>query len=39
LRDGQVVTIAGARHAAHHTHVAEFTAAIRAFLDEASVAD
>jgi pimeloyl-ACP methyl ester carboxylesterase len=39
LRDGRVVTIAGARHAAHHTHVAEFTAAIRAFLDEASVAD
>ena len=39
LGDGRVVTIAGARHAAHHTHVAEFTAAIRAFLDEASVAD
>jgi pimeloyl-ACP methyl ester carboxylesterase len=32
LANGRVVVIAGARHAAHHTHVAELTAAIRAFL-------
>ena len=34
LRDGRVVTIDGARHAAHHTHAAEFVAAIEAFLAE-----
>lgn len=32
LADGRVVVIAGARHAAHHTHAAELTAAIRSFL-------
>jgi pimeloyl-ACP methyl ester carboxylesterase len=39
LRDGRVVTIDGARHAAHHTHPGEFVAAIEAFLAEAHVAD
>jgi pimeloyl-ACP methyl ester carboxylesterase/GNAT superfamily N-acetyltransferase len=34
LRNGRVVTIAGARHAAHHTHAAELVAAIEAFLAE-----
>lgn len=33
LADASVVTIDGAAHAAHHTHVAEFAAAIEAFLD------
>jgi pimeloyl-ACP methyl ester carboxylesterase len=39
LRSGRVVTIAGARHAAHHTHAAEFVAAIEAFLADPDVAD
>jgi pimeloyl-ACP methyl ester carboxylesterase len=34
LADGRVVPIPGARHAAHHTHVAELVAAVRAFLDD-----
>jgi pimeloyl-ACP methyl ester carboxylesterase len=34
LPDGRVVVIPGARHAAHHTHVAELVAAVRAFLDD-----
>ena len=33
LRDVVVVEIAGAAHAAHHTHAAEFVAAVEAFLD------
>jgi len=33
LRDATVVTIEGAAHAAHHTHVAEFAAAVEGFLD------
>jgi pimeloyl-ACP methyl ester carboxylesterase len=33
LADATVVTIEGAAHAAHHTHVAEFVAAVEAFLD------
>jgi pimeloyl-ACP methyl ester carboxylesterase/GNAT superfamily N-acetyltransferase len=32
LVDGRVVTIAGARHAAHHTHPNEVVAAVRSFL-------
>ncbi|HEX2755016.1 MAG TPA: alpha/beta hydrolase [Candidatus Limnocylindrales bacterium] len=39
LRNGRVVTIAGARHAAHHTHPAEFVAVIEAFLDDPDMAD
>jgi pimeloyl-ACP methyl ester carboxylesterase len=39
LRNGRVVTIDGARHAAHHTHAAVFVAAIQAFLAERDVAD
>jgi pimeloyl-ACP methyl ester carboxylesterase len=39
LSNGRVVTIAGARHAAHHTHPAEFVAAIEAFLRDRDVAD
>jgi pimeloyl-ACP methyl ester carboxylesterase len=39
LRDGRVVTIDGARHAAHHTHPGEFVAAVEAFLAEPDVAD
>jgi pimeloyl-ACP methyl ester carboxylesterase len=39
LRAGRVVTIDGARHAAHHTHAAEFVFAIEAFLAEPDVAD
>jgi pimeloyl-ACP methyl ester carboxylesterase len=39
LANGRVVTIEGARHAAHHTHAAEFSAAIEAFLAEPDVAD
>ena len=35
LPDGRLVVIPGARHAAHHTHVAPFLAAVIAFLDEA----
>jgi pimeloyl-ACP methyl ester carboxylesterase len=33
LPNVQVVTIDGAAHAAHHTHVPEFVAAVEAFLD------
>jgi pimeloyl-ACP methyl ester carboxylesterase len=39
LRDGRVVTIPGARHAAHHTHAATFVAAVEAFLAEPGMAD
>ena len=39
LRNGRTVTIDGARHAAHHTHSAEFTAAIGAFLTDPDMAD
>jgi len=39
LTNGRVVTIAGARHAAHHTHAPEFVAAIEAFLGEPDMAD
>ena len=39
LRIGRVVTIAGARHAAHHTHAREFVAAIEAFLADPDMAD
>jgi pimeloyl-ACP methyl ester carboxylesterase len=39
LADGRIVTIDGARHAAHHTHAREFVAAIEAFLGTADVAD
>jgi pimeloyl-ACP methyl ester carboxylesterase len=35
LRDGRVVVIEGAKHAAHHTHPAEFVAAVEAFLGRA----
>ena len=33
LADGRVVVIDGAKHAAHHTHPAEFVAAVEAFID------
>jgi pimeloyl-ACP methyl ester carboxylesterase len=33
LGDARVVTIAGAAHAAHHTHAAEFVQAVEGFLD------
>jgi pimeloyl-ACP methyl ester carboxylesterase len=39
LRDGRIVTIEGARHAAHHTHVDAFIAAILAFLGPLDMAD
>jgi pimeloyl-ACP methyl ester carboxylesterase len=39
LRNGRVVTIEGARHAAHHTHAKEFVAAIEAFLADPDMAD
>jgi pimeloyl-ACP methyl ester carboxylesterase len=39
LRNGRVVTIDGARHAAHHTHATAFVAAIDAFLDAPDMAD
>jgi pimeloyl-ACP methyl ester carboxylesterase len=39
LRDGRVVTIPGARHAAHHTHPAAFVGAIEAFIGEPGMAD
>jgi pimeloyl-ACP methyl ester carboxylesterase len=39
LVNGRVITIDGARHAAHHTHALAFTAAIEAFLAEPDVAD
>jgi pimeloyl-ACP methyl ester carboxylesterase len=39
LRNGRIVTIDGARHAAHHTHASAFVAAIEAFLAGRDVAD
>jgi pimeloyl-ACP methyl ester carboxylesterase len=39
LRNGRVVTIHGARHAAHHTHADAFVAAIEAFLADPDMAD
>jgi pimeloyl-ACP methyl ester carboxylesterase len=39
LRDGRVVTIPGARHAAHHTHPEAFVGAIESFLGEPGMAD
>jgi pimeloyl-ACP methyl ester carboxylesterase len=39
LRDGRVVTIQGARHAAHHTHPEAFVGAIEAFLGAPGMAD
>ncbi|MBA2381746.1 MAG: hypothetical protein H0V73_06515, partial [Chloroflexi bacterium] len=39
LPNGRVVTIDGARHAAHHSHAPEFVAAIEAFLDDPDMAD
>ena len=39
LRNGRVVTIPGARHAAHHTHAAAFVAAVEAFLAAPDMAD
>jgi len=39
LRNGRVVTIGGARHAAHHTHATAFVAAIEAFLADPDLAD
>ena len=39
LRNGRVVMIAGARHAAHHTHVDEFVAAVEPFLGARDMAD
>jgi len=39
LRDGRVITIEGARHAAHHSHAPEFVAAVEAFLDAPDMAD
>jgi pimeloyl-ACP methyl ester carboxylesterase len=39
LRNGRVVTIEGARHAAHHTHPEAFVAAIEAFLADPDMPD
>jgi len=39
LRNGRVVTIGGARHAAHHTHATAFVTAIEAFLADPDLAD
>jgi pimeloyl-ACP methyl ester carboxylesterase len=39
LRSGRIVTIRGARHAAHHTHGVAFVAAVEAFLADPHVAD
>jgi pimeloyl-ACP methyl ester carboxylesterase len=39
LGDGRVVVIDGARHAAHHTHVDAFAAAVEAFLGATDMAD
>ena len=39
LPNGRVVTIDGARHAAHHTHADAFVAAIEAFLADPDVSD
>ena len=33
IANGRVVVIEGAKHAAHHTHPAEFVAAVEAFID------
>jgi pimeloyl-ACP methyl ester carboxylesterase len=38
-RNGRVVTIPGARHAAHHTHAPELVAAVEAFLADPDLAD
>ena len=39
LRNGRVEIIAGARHAAHHTHVEAFVSAVTSFLRLSDVAD
>jgi pimeloyl-ACP methyl ester carboxylesterase len=39
LRNGRVVTIEGARHAAHHTHVHAFVRAVESFLGDPDMAD
>ena len=39
LAHGQVALIEGARHAAHHTHVDEFVAAILSFLENPDLTD
>jgi pimeloyl-ACP methyl ester carboxylesterase len=39
LRNGRVVTIPGARHAAHHSQAAQVVAAIEAFLADPDMAD
>lgn len=39
LRNGRVVTIDGARHAAHHSHAPAFVAAIEAFVADPGMAD
>lgn len=39
LRDGRVVVIEGARHAAHHSHVEAFVGAVAGFLSAPIVAD
>jgi pimeloyl-ACP methyl ester carboxylesterase len=39
LRNGRVVVIDGARHAAHHSHVDAFVGAIRAFLEDPNLTD
>jgi pimeloyl-ACP methyl ester carboxylesterase len=39
LRNGRVVTIAGARHAAHHTHATALVTAIESFLADPDLAD
>jgi pimeloyl-ACP methyl ester carboxylesterase len=39
LRNGRVVTIAGARHAAHHTHPEAFVTAVEAFLADPDLPD
>jgi pimeloyl-ACP methyl ester carboxylesterase len=39
LRDGRIVMIEGARHAAHHSHPSEFSAAVEGFLAAPDMAD
>jgi pimeloyl-ACP methyl ester carboxylesterase len=39
LPNGRIVTIDGARHAAHHTHAEAFVAAVEAFLADPDLAD
>jgi pimeloyl-ACP methyl ester carboxylesterase len=39
LRNGRLVTIPGARHAAHHTHPGQFIDAVTAFLADPDMAD